>query len=655
MKKKSFAGRLSWKTVLITSGIFILALGAIAFRGGALMEKRALTYMTEVLQTTIQNIEYEFDLVEEATNSIARTVEELEHSGEKLDTASFYRLFARTVRSSDNILGAGVYYEPDRYVKGQKFAGIYVNENEEGALVHEWDDDLTFKEDGWDYFPLDWYANARMVGESIWTKPFLSYMMDGSYEMMTDYSYPMKDKDGEVFGVCAIDVKLGWLKDKLVKMKPYPNSNIAIIDSSFNFVCNPIAQKPYEGSALDTPFIPGMDYVFDGNTDKWLTDNPAATKVVIKEKGKAAFCIFGPVSNGWNVVVSCDYRDAFSDMFKLWSLLALISVLGLIFLFFSTRKIMHDETTALVDYAKAAAKITDGHFDIPIPTVNTGDEIEDLGKALSFMQTSVTQYIDELKRTTSEKERLASELDVARKIQMHMLSTNFPTVNDLGIYASSFPAKEVGGDLYDFFVSDNGIYFIVGDVSGKGVPAALLMAITISAFRAAGKKGHKVEEVVSLINDTFCKSNDDMMFVTLVVGHISPDQSRLEFCNAGHNPMVLIDESGSASLMHEKANLACGIMPGFSYEGESVPFSKGSRLLVYSDGITEAENCEKELYGEARLIEWANGNDTSSTPSDKDAVESLTMSVRRFTSGAEQNDDMTSMSISILRPHHQSC
>ena len=199
----------------------------------------------------------------------------------------------------------------------------------------------------------------------------------------------------------------------------------------------------------------------------------------------------------------------------------LLAHVSLLVLYYLSRKIIFDESKPIKEFAIAASKITDGRFDIPIPEVKTKDEMMELGNALTYMQDSVTRYIAELKTTTAEKERLASELDVARKIQAQMLSTDFPQLEGCGIWASSVPAREVGGDLYDFFVKDKNLYFIIGDVSGKGVPAALLMAITIAAFRSSCKKEQDVSELVSIINDTFCESNEDMMFVTLIAGKLN--------------------------------------------------------------------------------------------------------------------------------------
>ena len=325
-------------------------------------------------------------------------------------------------------------------------------------------------------------------------------------------------------------------------------------------------------------------------------------------------------------------------------ILAAMTVIGLLVLFFSSRRIIHRESSPISDFALAASKITGGRFDVPIKETGTQDELEDLGDALRYMQQSVTDYIEKLETTMSEKRRLESELDVARNIQMQMLSKQFPHMEHAGVYASCTPAREVGGDLYDFVISGDSIYFVLGDVSGKGVPAALLMAITIAAFRAIGKKGHDIAEIASRVNNTFCRSNDDLMFVTLVVGKLDMSNGHVTFCNAGHNPMVLVDDKGKAEFIKCKPNVACGILEGFPYEEESFDMKPGSRLIVYSDGITEAEDSVKNQFGEDRLIEWAEKCDTKC--SDQEAVNSLAESVHEFVKGAEPNDDRTILALS---------
>lgn len=649
-RKRSFASKLSWKVVIITSIIFFFALVTVAIYGGRIMEFRSKVYIQQTLQTAVLDIQDKMKQAEQTGYGMGRTIEAFQHSGVQLDTAKCFKLMAETVLGNPFIKGAGIYYQPYFYMKDQKYTGIYVNldENDEN-LVYEWDSNESYAEDGWDYFVQDWYDEARLKGVPVWTPPYFSYMEDGGYEYIDTFSYPLKDSDGEFFGVMAVDLSLNWLKERLLELKPYPNSNIAIIDNNLNVICNPLSNDPFDGTVMDRTLIPGFDFIFTGEESIWHSDNDDEnfSMMRVREDGTGAFCILGQMSNGWKVFITCSYKDVFADMFNLWLLLLAIAVLGMLLLYFFCFKTINTAAVPISRFAEAAAKITDGHFDIPIPEVNSEDEIQDLGNALSYMQASVTSYISELRMTMASKQKLENELDVARKIQTQMLSTDFPTFKNIELYARSTPAKQVGGDLYDFFVTDSGIYFIVGDVSGKGVPAALLMAISIAAFRASGKKGRSSQEIVSLINETFCRSNEDMMFVTLVVGHIDSETNVMDFCNAGHNPMVLIGPDGKSHLMKEKTNVACGIMPKFPYEGESVTLEHGSRILVYSDGITEAENNIKELYGESRLLAWAEAHGTGHTSSDKAAVDSLSVSVGNFTDGAEQNDDMTIMSISV--------
>lgn len=647
MKKVSFASRLSRKIVLITSLIFVVALAVMNVQSVRISKKNSVQYSTEILRYTMKDIESTIQQTEKISESIAASIEAFNRSGVKMDTANFFRLLENSVADNPNILGLGVYYEPHAYAKKSKHCGVYVNRDEErGMMVHEYDDDASFAEDGWNYFEMDWYTSVKESGRSVWISPFLDVMDTKDSLLMTTYSVPLTDIKGEIYGVCAVDLSLNWLKDQLASLKPYPKSNIVLADSELNFICNPMSTNPFNGSMYDTPFVPGMDWTVTPGQETFLWEEMEQDgSITLKHKGTTAFCVFGKMENGWILAANSLYSDAFHDIYILLFFLLGLSIAGILILYFSSRSIINTAALPIVEFASAASKITDGRFDVPIIEVDTNDEMMDLGNALRFMQKSVTDYIEQLKITTSEKERLASELNVARTIQAQMLCTHFPRLSKGGIYASSIPAREVGGDLYDFVVNGNELYFILGDVSGKGVPAALLMAITIAAFRASGKKGHSTSEIVSLINNTFCRSNTDLMFVTLVVGKIDMTTGEMDFCNAGHNPMVLITPDGKAGFIKARSNVACGVMEDFPYAGESMSVAPGSRLIIYSDGITEAEDAVKNQYGDDRLLEWAAASDINAD--DSRTIENLSASVHAFTKGAEQNDDMTMMSISF--------
>ena len=646
--RHSFASRLSIKTVMLASLLFLATMAIIAYRGGKIVEKRSIEYARQSLLLAIQDVQSILTGTENTAESISLSAVEYYRDGKVLDSTACFNLLEATMEGNSSILGCGFFFAPNKYRSSSKYAGIYVSRYKGvGEFVHEWDDDKSFAVDEWDYFSSDWYAVPGQTGKPMWKTPYYE-TMETYYQLITTYSVPMFDAAGDFVGVFAIDLSLNWLKDKLADLKPYPNSNVVLADSSLYFICNPIAEKPFDGSFYETPFIPGSDYTIDRSVSKEELVRMARNEEIVRVRdfGRSAFYVFDNMDNGWILCVSSLYSDVFSDMTALWTILLILTVVVLTLLFFLNKHMINKISKPVMDFANAARQIKDGRFDVPIPEVNTNDELTELGNALTFMQNSVTSYIADLKTTTAEKERLKSELDVARNIQNQMLCKNFPIMDRGGLFADSIPAREVGGDLYDFFVNGTDIYFILGDVSGKGVPAALLMAITIAAFRAAGKKDHPMDEIVSLINNTFCKSNEDMMFVTLVVGKIDSLTGRMDFCNAGHNPMVLVSRDGKASFIQAKRNVACGVMSDFPYEGESINLEHGSRLLIYSDGITEAENAVKDQYGESRLLEWA-GSFGFGERKDSEVVGNLILSVHEFTAGAEQNDDMTIMSISL--------
>lgn len=654
-KRHSFASRLSLKTVLLATALFLASISVIGIGGGRIVENSSLQYAGQCLSSTVLDMQSIISETETVADAVAMTAEEHFQAGHMMDTSRCYSLLSRTLQNNPDLYGCGFFFAPYAYDKSNAHIGIYVNNDwEHGGYVYEWDTDESTAVDGWDYFDNDFYTLTRRSDKRLWLTPYLEEVMANNgvntFRLLSTYVYPMHGPKGEFIGVYAVDLQLDWLNEKLIKMRPYEHSNVFLLDSCLNIICNPLAQDPYNGSIYDTPFIEGFDYIVD-STLTFASVSKMADEdgfLRIKEGLKSAYLVFDKMENGWIVCVSSTSNDVFADLKKLWLILVVLTVVVLAVLFFLNKRMIRHLSQPVMQFANAAREITEVKFTEPvaIPEVHTNDELEELGNALNFMQDSAIQYISDLTTTTKEKERLKSELDVARNIQNQMLCRNFPTMDKGGIFADSIPAKEVGGDLYDFFINNKDIYFILGDVSGKGVPAALLMAITIAAFRSVGKRNHTMGQIVTMINKTYCKSNEDMMFVTLVVGKIDTETGRMEYCNAGHNPMVIVDAEGKSRFINAKRNLACGVMSDFEYESEEIVLGQGSRLVVYSDGITEAENLTKAQYGEQRLLEWAS-TATAEALKDAGAVSSLISSVREFTAGAEQNDDMTVMSISI--------
>ena len=267
---------------------------------------------------------------------------------------------------------------------------------------------------------------------------------------------------------------------------------------------------------------------------------------------------------------------------------------------------------------------------------------------------------DQLETTTTAKERIDSELRIARDIQMGMVPSKFPAYperNDIDLYALMVPAKEVGGDLYDFFLQGDRFYFCVGDVSGKGVPASMTMAVVVNLFRTVAKEGFPPEYVATKLNDTLSADNESGMFVTMFIGMIDLNTGRLDFCNCGHNPPMLGQHRAHTSqtvfrYIEMEPNAPIGLWPGLEFVGEHIDGVKDHSLFVYTDGVSEAENIDQEQFGERRMLRVLN---ESSQPfgerlpksRSRYLVDRMKTVVEQFVGDAEQSDDLTMFCVQI--------
>jgi len=240
---------------------------------------------------------------------------------------------------------------------------------------------------------------------------------------------------------------------------------------------------------------------------------------------------------------------------------------------------------------------------------------------------------DKLEETTSAKERIESELRIARNIQMAMVPHEFPESRRLNIYARMKPAREVGGDLYDFVISGDKLYFCLGDVSGKGVPAALFMAMSIRLFRTFCKFGLPPAQIATSMNSELVQNNDNGMFVTMFIGLLDLESGRLDFCNAGHNPPLL-----DGTFIDMEPNAPLGLWENLDYEGQTLEDISGQQLFVYSDGLNEAENTAQEQYGDDRLMNIIQKHtDAAAHP----LIDLVTADVEAHVGEAAPSDDMT--------------
>ena len=268
-----------------------------------------------------------------------------------------------------------------------------------------------------------------------------------------------------------------------------------------------------------------------------------------------------------------------------------------------------------------------------------------MGVRLRKAHNDLKTAYDQLEETTTAKERMESELRIARDIQKSMVPSVFPEIDGLDMFASMTPAKEVGGDLYNFLRKDDKLYFCIGDVSGKGVPASLFMAIVTRGFRTLALTGRTPAEIATRLNSELTESNEEGMFVTMFICMYDLKQGRIEYCNAGHNPPVIGNAEGQYAFLDVKeANAPIGLWPDLEYVGEEMDLPSGGIMLLYTDGLNEAENSQQEQYGEDRIIQLMTSHASQST---RDIIEALKADTDQFRDGAEQNDDLTMLAFRI--------
>ena len=275
------------------------------------------------------------------------------------------------------------------------------------------------------------------------------------------------------------------------------------------------------------------------------------------------------------------------------------------------------------------------------------EKLEQTHEQLEKAHDDLLVAYDQLEETTTAKERIESELRIARDIQMGMVPQKFPPFperNDIDLFASMTPAKEVGGDLYDFILRDDKLYFCLGDVSGKGVPASLFMAVARNLFRVVSQQGLPPAEIATKLNNALAEDNENGMFVTMFIGIADLKTGHMDFCNAGHNPPVIKEQDGNARFLEMEPNAPLGLWPGLDYVDESIDDISMKPFFVYSDGLNEAMNPEQIEFGDDHLLEIIQNLQFESA---QRTIEQMKEEVTKHVNGAEQSDDLTMLCIRI--------
>ena len=633
--RQSLSRKLSLWIVLFAALIFNIALGFMFTQSLGAVRQEAINRANRELDNTVLRVTSILDRVETATNNTDWLV--LRH----LDAPDSMFVYSRRIlQNNPDLNGCSIAFEPWYFKEqgcGRYFSAYSYNEN--GTI-------LTTQEGnaGYEYFYMDWYLTAKLLDHPVWTEPFFDYNPEDIYslEPIASYCKPLKDESGNYIGTIAADLSLGWLSKTISAVRPYPNSYSMMIGEGGTFFVHPDATKLFYQTIFTELFEhPDPDLSDLGHA--MLRGESGMRQ--LKMDGVDSYVFFRPLgSTGWSVAIVCPERDIFGGYLRLQRMVTFIVVIGLILMFLVFSRIVTRELRPLRRLADQAGTIAEGNFDEKLPDDGRSDEIGRLSHSFGDMQQSLVRYIDELQDTTARKASIESELKVASSIQASMLPRIFPPFperTDIDLYATMTPAKEVGGDLFDFFLRDEKLFFLVGDVSGKGAPAAMLMAVVHSLFRAASARESDPARIMQVINETVCLDNDANMFVTLFLGVLDLPTGRLRYCNAGHDcPMVLL--GASLTSLDCIPHLPVGVLADMKYGVQECVLEPETRLFLYTDGLTEAMNAQYEQFGMARVKELL-ANCAGKNP--RQILEAMLDGVHAFVLDAEQSDDLTMLAL----------
>ena len=635
--RRSFSARLSLWVVSFAALVFLGAMAYFFTVSRRYVREEAILRATQVVENSVLRLNNILEDVQLSADNLEWLV--YRH----LDEPELMKEYSRiTVQGNPVLSGCSISFEPN-FFKGHYYYSAYSG-YVGGALETEQEGDEDYQ-----YFYLDWYLQPKLLNQPCWTEPYSDWEQDDAADRQTQrmvsYCKPLTTSEGFI-GSISLDISLKWLSDNLSPVKPYPHSYSILISRGGTYLVHPDPEKLFYQTIFTEGLIdpdPAQDEL-----GKSMLDLEAGYRRM-EIDGIRSYVFFTPLkATGWSMAIVCPESDIFGRFNRLRWFITMIDLLGLLLLFFSCFQVIRKAMRPLSDLARQAEDIASGHFDTVLPENQQPDELGTLSRSFADMQSSLVTYMDELTRTTANKVRIEGELQIARNIQMGMLPQVFPPFpdwKDIDLYASMVPAREVGGDLYDYFIQGGRLYFCIGDVSGKGVPASLFMTVVQNLFRAAGQQGLLPAEIAHRINETLADRNEQLMFVTMFIGAIDLETGRLDFCNCGHNPPVVLPKGGHPFFLSCKANMSIGILPEAKFEGESVESFMDTPLFLYTDGLNEAENPEHVLFGTDRLLAVLGEPYTDA----ETVVKRMQAAISDHVAGADASDDLTMLCLEIKK------
>ena len=644
---KSFGKRLT-RRIMLRMLIFMGITMTILFAGGYVMTNGftviVLLQLTRGQNEGVRRVASEIMV---AAQNTAPFIEENLDNPDKL-----YNIMEHMVRTNEHIRSCGVSFVDNYYPqKGHWFCPYAVRRD---STIER----LTIGSKTHDYLQADWFAEALQRDTTYWSKPFLEGI---DHETpLVSYLVPIHDRQQRVVAVLGVDLLLDRLCESTGSLLDFSDRDVSkrdaedeedddlgdgyffVVDTTGTFLAHPYKQR-----IIHKKF---QDYVTDD------PDNLCKEKFFKKKFGlgdnlemehkKVAVYFQQIKGTPWIVGMSIQnkYLEIMSCIFAGIGLVFMI--ISIMVVIITARRAITKATLPIRLLAFSAEDVAKGNFKAALPVLKSRDEIHLLRDSFEKMEQSLAEYTEQLKTTTAEKATIESELKVAHTIQMSMLPKTFPPYperNDIDIYGQVKPAKAVGGDLFDFYIRDEKLFFCIGDVSGKGVPASMFMAVARSLFRNISAHVPEPNIIAKALNESMCEGNEMNMFVTMFVGVLDLQTGVLRYCNAGHDAPLLIGQS--VGQLPCDSNLPVGIDAGWNFSVQEVVIVPETTIFLFTDGLNEAENSHHQQFGDERVLDLAKELLASGDYQPMPLIQRMTAAVHFFAGVAEQSDDLTMLAI----------
>lgn len=493
----------------------------------------------------------------------------------------------------------------------------------------------------------DWFAQPARMKKPVWVEPYYDEQAGAA---MVTYSVPIL-RGGDVVAVVTCDLSLADIRSLIAGLALGKEGMAVLISRRGTFIAHPnrpaLEMKETIFTLADSHADPEIGRGVRELGDHMLAGMPGHTRYrrPYGDDLRIAHMYHDTVPcTGWAFGIFWPEDQVLAPLARLNRINAMVAVGSLVLLLIPAMGIALSVARPLRRLADAANRLAAGDFETALPEIRAGDEVDELAKAFDQMRRDLRRYIADLTATTAAKERMAGELSAAREIQMGIvpkLFPPFPSRPDIDLYAILIPALEVGGDLYDFTLLDEDhLYVAIGDVSGKGIPASLMMAVGKTLLKSTMQAVRDPARALAQVNNELSEDNDTCMFITMFCGILNLKTGDLIYANAGHNPPFLSRAAGGIERLDEPPSPALGVRAGIEHINRSRRLDTGDLLVLYTDGVTEAMDPAQAMFGEKGLIDHIRREGRQSA---KLFLKSLGRAVQTHAASAPQSDDITAL------------